>query len=91
MNKPRIPSCSTDLRVQFRYPAWQSEVHAALIEMDPARLTEKILKAEATIAQRRTQLVQDGATEAANDELLAIADALASVTVLRRELHDKVS
>jgi hypothetical protein len=65
------------------YPDWQSQYQAAMLELDPSKLPERILCAHQAISQRLRALSQDhfGTPEERN----AIADALNGLAILERE------
>jgi len=67
---------------KFQYPEWQADYQAALLELDPTKLPERIATAEGAIFQR-LQSIAENANHCA--ERLAIQDALVSLRVLTRE------
>jgi hypothetical protein len=64
------------------YPEWQVEYLAALVEVNPQTLLERVTAAE-TIILNRLQAVSHNAD--CNTERQAMADALFSLRVLKRE------
>ena len=61
---------------------WRESYHAALLELDPAKLPERIEQAYKAI-----QIYMDIERQNCNGvELQALADALANLRVLRREV-----
>jgi hypothetical protein len=61
---------------------WRESYHAALLELDPAKLPERIEQAYKAI-----HIFMDIARQNSNGaELQALADALANLRVLRREV-----
>ena len=60
---------------------WSGDYAAAVLELDPPRLKSQIANAEATINQRRAELLQESAPCA--EELYAISQALRVLTILR--------
>ena len=66
----------------MRYPEWQGPLQEALLEVDREKLQSKMMKAEEAIFQRMQQLAGSSDSEA---ERLAIADAIASLRVLKTE------
>ena len=66
----------------LKYPEWQSPFQEALLEVDREKLQSKMMKAEEAIFQRMQQLAGSSDSEA---ERLAIADAIASLRVLKTE------
>jgi len=69
----------TDL---IKYPDWQPEYLAAVMEADVARLTEKVHLAEAAIFNRHLLLASGDGTDNA-EELQALADAIKELRVLK--------
>jgi hypothetical protein len=61
---------------------WQKSYEAALLELDPVKLSERIERAYQEI-QRYMELAADNSNGA---ERQAVADALANLRVLRREV-----
>jgi hypothetical protein len=78
---PREGSSHSNLQ----YPAWQSEYEAALAELDPKKLLERVHSAEMSIFKRLQQLAQSSESVDHNPEPQAIADALATLRVLKRD------
>ncbi len=64
------------------YPEWQNEFQAALLELDPEKLRERVAAAETTIFNR-LQAISQGSNHTA--ERQALEDAFASLRVLKRE------
>jgi hypothetical protein len=64
------------------YPEWQKPCQAALVELDRAKLQERIAAAEAAITSR---LNAASAVPVSPVERQAIADAMATLRVLKRE------
>ena len=64
------------------YPQWQAEYQAALLELDPKALFEKVMAAETAIFNR-LQAMSHNPDETA--ERQAIEDALAALRVLKRD------
>ena len=67
------------------YPAWQPEYKAALLELDPKKLLERVQAAEAAIFNRLQELAQNSDSQDNNTERLVIEDALANLRVLQRD------
>ena len=65
------------------YSEWQSAFQAAIIELDPHALTIRIEEAEA-LMRKRLHEIAEGPDH--NLERMAIADAFASLRVLKREI-----
>ncbi len=42
------------------YPHWQNEYQAALVELDPEKLSERVAAAETSIYKRLQQISQNG-------------------------------
>ena len=61
------------------YPDWQQEYQAALLELDPQKLSKRIADAETAIFKRQQAISQSPNHVA---ERQAIEDALASLRVL---------
>jgi hypothetical protein len=74
-----------DTSSRLRYPDWQPEYEAALLELDHNTLEERILAARRAISNRVQVLAQDhfGSPE----ERQAMADALNFLAMLERELN----
>jgi hypothetical protein len=67
---------------QMFYPKWQTDYQAALLELDPEKLPQRVEAAETKIFKR----LQDLACSSNNlAERQAIEDALASLRVLKQE------
>jgi hypothetical protein len=66
----------------LRYPAWQREYQAALVEADPAKLFNLIAEAEVAIFNRLQILTasRDGLAERR-----AIEEAIATLRVIKKE------
>jgi hypothetical protein len=66
------------------YPDWQPQYQAAMLELDPSKLPDRILSAHQAISQRLQALSEDhfGSPEERN----AIADALNGLLMLEREI-----
>ena len=71
---------------ELKYPKWQEPYQQAMLELDPARLRQKIQDAEAAIYGRLQQLT-DGAAhiDGAKEERLAIDDAISGLRVIQTE------
>ena len=65
-----------------RYPEWQNEYQAALLELDRQKLAERVTAAEEAIYKRLQVIAESGDHQA---ERRAIEDALAAIRVLVRE------
>jgi hypothetical protein len=74
---------------------WQQHYEAAILETDRSLLPKRIAEAQAAIDQRVTELRSqqlsnnngfDGAVARLNDEEQAIADALAGIRILIKEI-----
>jgi hypothetical protein len=65
----------------LKYPSWQGSLHAAILELDPGKLSEKLETAELAIFNRTQQLAQSDR----GDELRAIADGLYIIRMLRND------
>lgn len=68
----------------IRYPYWEPQYQAAMLELDPSKLPQRILAAHIAISERLRILAQDhfGTPE----ERAAIADALNGLAMLDREI-----
>src|SRR5215468_4523774 len=76
----RVPMLHT------KYPQWQEPYQQAMLELDPAKLRQKILDAEAAIYGRLQQLTDgDARKEGAQEKRLAIDDAISGLRVLQTE------
>jgi hypothetical protein len=62
------------------HPEWQQLCQAALLELDPTKLLERIAAARDAILDR----VEEGHKKSPNGEQLARRDALATLDSLRR-------
>ena len=69
----------------LRFPQWQAEYQAALMELNHSKLLGRVTKAEYAIYRRLQSLTN---TADCHPELLAIEDALASLRLLKREQVD---
>ena len=69
----------------LRYPAWQREYEALLCEPDPKNLLERVHSAETAIFNRLQQLAQSSESTDHNAEEEAIAEALRTLRVLKRD------
>jgi hypothetical protein len=65
------------------YPEWQKEYLAALIELDPKTLFERVTAAETAIFNRLQAISHNSDSHAA--ERRAIEDALAGLRALKRD------
>ncbi len=65
------------------YPHWQNEYQAALVELDPEKLSERVAAAETSIIYKRLQQISQNSDH--HIERLVIEDALAGLRVLKRE------
>jgi hypothetical protein len=63
-------------------PEWQTEYIAALVELDPKTLFERVMAAEAAIFNRLQAISHHSGGHA---ERQAIEDALATLRVLKRD------
>ena len=63
-------------------PEWQAEYQAALLELDPKALFERVTAAETSIFNRLQAMSH---TSDGHAERQAIEDALASLRVLKRD------
>jgi hypothetical protein len=66
----------------YLYPEWQPEYQAALTELKPEKLSQRVVAAETAIFKRLQAISQDSDHIA---EQQAIQDALANIRVLKRE------
>jgi hypothetical protein len=64
----------------MNYPEWQKPYRAALVEVNPQKLSEKIAIAEAAISQRARELTTNNWDI---DEHLAVRDAAFNLHVLK--------
>ena len=69
----------------LRFPKWQPEYQAALMELDHSKLLRRVTEAEYAIYRRLQSLTN---TTNCHPEMLAIEDALASLRLLKREQVD---
>jgi hypothetical protein len=76
MAEPSSPS------PQILYPEWQQEYLAALLELDPAKLLQRLTEAETAIFKRLQTISQSSDSKAERE---AIEDAFASLRVLKQE------
>jgi len=67
---------------EIRYPEWQHEYRAALLEVDQIKLFERVATAETAIYKRLQQIVQSSDHQA---ERQAIEEALSALRVLMKE------
>ena len=76
--RPRLRRSSTALR----YPEWQRPYQAALLEVDPKRLSQRVEEAEAAIFKRLQQLseIQD-----AQAERQVIQGAIRALWIIERD------
>ena len=72
----------------LRFPQWQQQYQAALIELNHSKLLERVTEAEYAIYQRLQSLEGMPNCESRFAEQLAIEDALASLRLLKREQVD---
>ncbi len=64
------------------YPEWQVEYQAALLELDPKRLFERVTSAETAIFNRLQAMSH---TSDGHAERQAIEDALSALRILKRD------
>src|SRR5260370_18244945 len=69
----------------LRYPAWQREYEASLHEPDPKKLLERVHTVEAAIFNRLQELAQTSESTDHKAEEQAIAEALRTLRVLKRD------
>jgi hypothetical protein len=69
----------------LRYPAWQSDYEASLSELDPQKLLERVHSAETAIFKRLQQMARTSESADHNAERRAIADALTTLRLLKRD------
>lgn len=69
----------------LRYPAWQREYEASLHEPDPKKLLERVHAGEAAIFNRLQELAQTPENTDRKAEEQAIAEALRTLRVLKRD------
>ena len=65
----------------LRYPLWQEPLLRAVMEINPARVTERIGIAEAAISLRQGQL---GESRRTGDESIALQDGISTLQTLKR-------
>ena len=66
----------------LKYPKWQGALQAAILELDPGKLREKLETAEVAVFNRTQEL----ATQCDSpDELRALADGLHIIRMLRND------
>ncbi len=75
----------------LRFPQWQPQYQAALIELNHCKLLDRVIEAEYAIYERLQSLEGTTDGESRLAELLAIEDALASLRLLKREQVDPVA
>jgi hypothetical protein len=78
---PLSPRSSSRKSSDLRYP-WQIEYHAALLELDPEKLSARVAEAEAAIFKRLQALSESGDGHA---EHQAIEAAVAALLVIKGE------
>ena len=76
MDDPSSPSS------KILYPEWQAEYQAALVELDPKTLFERVTAAETSIFNRLQAVSRNSDGHA---ERQAIEDALSALRVLKRD------
>jgi hypothetical protein len=69
-----------ELHTPVRYPAWQREYEAAVLELDPGKLHGLLMNARAAIARRLESLKHENLP----DERAAIANAMIFLRLLAR-------
>jgi hypothetical protein len=62
------------------HPEWRQLCQAALFELNPAKLLERIARARNAILDR----IEDGRSKSPNGEQTALREALATLETLRR-------
>jgi len=67
---------------EILYPEWQREYRAALLELNPKKMQERVTAAE-TVIFKRLQAMSRSADDHA--ERQAIEDALTGLRILKRE------
>ena len=72
----------------MKYPNWQKPYLAALMEVNPQKLSEKIAIAEAAISQRARELTTN---DWDIDEHLAVRDAAFNLHVLKGQQPIEIS
>jgi len=90
--------CATDVRPtggrmaehssSLRFPQWQPQYQAGLMELNHSTLLGRVIEAEYAIFRRLQSLERAPNHESRFVELLAIEDALASLRLLKREQVD---
>lgn len=77
----------------IKYPAWQAECRAVMLETEPAKIKEKFIAAEAAIARRAVELNDSEEDleerQALNEERAAMEVALAEILAHHPELKKK--
>jgi hypothetical protein len=73
---------STSSAPNLRFPEWQLQYQAALLEVDPQKLPERVKAAEAAIFLRQEALVHSSDGHA---ERQAIEDAMRALRLLQTE------
>lgn len=68
---------------EIRYPQWQGAWHDALLELDPKKLRQKVIDAEAAIFKRLQELSDDRTDHM--EERLALNDAISGLRALKVE------
>jgi hypothetical protein len=68
------------MKLTFKFPEWEPQYKAALLEVDRARLLERVAAAEAAIRQRMRAIF--GSTDG-DTERQAIGKALSALSVLK--------
>jgi hypothetical protein len=68
------------MKRDFKFPAWEPEYKAALLEVDPAKVPERVAAAEAAMRQRMRAIF--GRTDR-DTERQAIGKALSALSVLK--------
>jgi hypothetical protein len=71
-----------------RYPAWQNKYQAALLELDPKKLLERVHEAEIAIFNRLQELAQSPGNSDSEAERQAIQKALGALRSLKRNKLD---
>lgn len=67
---------------EILYPEWQSEYRAALMELDPKKMLERVTATETAIFKRLQTISRSADNHA---ERQAIEDALTGLRILKRE------
>src|SRR6266550_4720880 len=80
---PSSPSHSSDAT------NWQDLYRAALLELDPTKLAQRVGEAEAVVAARANQLFQDG--DGNGEESEALNDTLCALRALRLKVQHVAS